>query len=158
MSVANQLSPATQFGHPSFPDGRRIRSLGSEELNECLIAESLTDASPYSERQGSMIPGNHKLTGNGLLGQMTLGSLARLPNRIAHDKGRYHSQTVIEDLEDCPETGFGEVKIGEGYSEVIWVDKARPATTDCDLRVDIANPPYGMPCLPHASGWQFAFF
>jgi hypothetical protein len=95
MSVANQLSPATQFGHPSFPDGRRIRSLGSEELNECLIAESLTDASPYSERQGSMIPGNHKLTGNGLLGQMTLGSLARLPNRIAHDKGRSHQQSKV---------------------------------------------------------------
>jgi hypothetical protein len=35
------------------------------------------------------------------------------------------------------------------------VDKVRPATTDCDLRVDIANPPNGKPCLPHASGWQF---
>jgi hypothetical protein len=29
-----------------------------------------------------------------------------------NDKGRYHSQTVIEDLEDCPETGLEEINRG----------------------------------------------
>ncbi len=31
-----------------------------------------------------------------------------VPNKVVNDKGRYHSQKVIEDLEDCPETGFEE--------------------------------------------------
>jgi len=37
------------------------------------------------------------------------GVVARLPIQIVNDKGRYHSHTVIEDLEGCPETGFWEI-------------------------------------------------
>jgi hypothetical protein len=37
-----------------------------------------------------------------------------------NDKGRYHSHTVIEDLEGCPETGLGEViRICNGKSASI---------------------------------------
>jgi hypothetical protein len=48
---------------------------------------------------------------------------------IMNDKGRYHSHTVIEDLEGCPETGLGKLSGFVPGSRLVFTDGER---CDCN--------------------------
>ena len=75
--------------NPAGTEGQiLINARGSRNVTESI-----------SWRQSTRAIGRH-------IGHKPFGGL---PPNFVHDNGRYHSQTVIEDLEGCPETLFEEV-------------------------------------------------